>query len=245
MKQFLSSLWWWTRVIVLVVVGLYALALLWKNSSQTASIWYWPGRPAEETNIMALALASFLSGGLIMTIGWALGTAMVNLRRTRAARKKRAAALQREEIERKASMLRVKPAPAPIVRPRVEAKPAQETKPALEAKPAAKPTPDPMPVVEPMPEVTLAPSPVVVIKPAQVEAAKPATVVVPKTLEEKKVETPEVLKPSGDEAKVIPLVEEVAPPQRVPDAPAKPASNGSASTSSASTPNASPTPHAT
>lgn len=159
MRHFLASLWWWIRVIVLVVVGLYALALLWNNSKQSASLWYWPGRPVEETSVIALALAAFLSGGLIMTIGWALGTAMVNLRRTQAARRKRAAEMQREEIERKASMLRVKPAPAPIVRPRVE--------------PKAEPTPtkpEPVPqtaaavVVEPIPEATGAPSPVVVIK---------------------------------------------------------------------------------
>lgn len=172
MKQFLASLWWWIRVLVLVTVGLYAMALLWKNSKQTASIWYWPGRPVEETNIMAFGLAAFLLGGLTLTIGWALGTATVNLRRTRAARKKRAEMLAREEMERKASMLRVKPAPTPVVRPRVEPR-APEPVP-VETDPV------PSPAVEPSPEVALAPAPVVVIDPAKRGPVHPAPQAAPK-----------------------------------------------------------------
>ena len=152
MRQLIAAFWWWIRVIVLAVAGVYAFMLLWKNSGQNALIWYWPGQPAEQTNIMALTLAAFLSGGLIMTIGWALFTATVNLRRTRAVRRKRAAEMQREEIERKASMLRVKPAPAPIVRVRPTSKPIEPT---------------PIPAVEPMPEPTFAPTPAVVIKPTE------------------------------------------------------------------------------
>ncbi len=166
MKHFLASLWWWIRVLVLVTVGLYALALLWKNSKQTASIWYWPGRPVEETSVIALAVAAFFCGGLIMTISWALFTATVNLRRTRAARKKRAEQLAREEMERKASMLRVKPAPTPMVKPRIEPKSPRPTEQKqIESKP------EPLPEVEPTPEMTLAPAPVVV---RPVETPKPA-----------------------------------------------------------------------
>lgn len=202
MRQFFSALWWWVRVIVLVVVGLYALTLLWNNSTQRAWIWYWPGKPAEETSVVALIIAAFVCGGLIFTIGWALGTAMVNLRRTRAARRKRAAELAREEIERKASMLRVKPAPAPIVRPRPEpakpqpepeskphpdvkpqpevkiqpeAKPETKVQPESPIKPKPEPKPEPRPepvVVEPLPEATTAPAPIVVIRQER-QAEKP------------------------------------------------------------------------
>lgn len=160
---------------VLAVVGLYALALLWKNSSQRASIWYWPGSPAEETNMMVLALAAFVSGGLM----WGLASALLTLRRTRAARRKRAVEFQREEMERKASMLRVKPAPAPIVRPRVEPKPVPTQNVPGQSKPI------PTPAVEPTPEGTLAPSPVVVI-----EQPKPIVEPVPVSKAQPAVESP-------------------------------------------------------
>lgn len=172
MKQLLTTVWWWTRLVILALVGLYALALLWKNSSQRASIWYWPGSPAEETNIMVLALAAFVSGGLM----WALASALLTLRRTRAARRKRSLELQREEMERKASMLRVKPAPAPIVRPRVDPKQAAPSNSTLSK-------PVPTPAVEPTPEGTLAPSPVVVIEPAKRPANEVAPLEKPLTVE--------------------------------------------------------------
>jgi hypothetical protein len=115
MKQMVQSIWWWTRVAVIVVVSLYALLSLWCNSGKSVEVWYWFNR-REETSIVALAVASFLAGGVICSTSLALFTATLRYRRTREHRRERAIAEQREQLAKKASMLRTKPPPAPIVR---------------------------------------------------------------------------------------------------------------------------------
>lgn len=151
MRQLLAIIWWWIRVAVLVLAIAYAIALLWNNSGK-AEIWYWPGRPKEETTILAFGAAAFLSGGIVMTIGWALFKASVTYRRSKAARHRRLIEQQREEATRKAAMLRTKPAPTPV--PRTIKEMSKET-----AKPREV---ELQPAVEPVPEATTAIAPVVV-----------------------------------------------------------------------------------
>jgi hypothetical protein len=115
MRQIVQSIWWWTRVAVIVVISLYALLSLWNNSGRSVEVWYWFGR-REETSIVALAVASFLAGGVICSTTLALFTATLRYRRTREHRRERAIAEQRETLAKKASMLRTKPQPQPIVR---------------------------------------------------------------------------------------------------------------------------------
>ena len=152
MKQVFQSIWWWARLGTLAVVALYVLVLLARNADQSANIWYWPGRPAESTSIIALALLSFIAGGLICTIGWALLSAWIGFRRTQEIRRKRLIAERRDEFARKAAMLRVKPAPQPTIRrPSPPATPASVTpEPIVEPlvpRPVAKPAPTPAVVV--------------------------------------------------------------------------------------------------
>lgn len=150
MKQVFQTIWWWTRVGLLVVVAIYALALLAFNSNQRADVWYWPGRPAENTSIIALVLASFIAGGLVCTIGFALFSAWVGYRRTRQLRRARADQERREELQRKAAMLRVKPPPAAIVRGGPVPAMASATVPAT-LPPAPSAEREPIPLVEPKP----------------------------------------------------------------------------------------------
>ena len=137
MKQILQTIWWWVRVGLLLIVALYALALIWSNANQHAFVWYWPGRPAEDTSIIALALASFIAGGLVCTIGWALVSAWFSYRRNAEIRRRRSEEERRAELQRKAAMLRVKPVPQPVVR----------TPPPPPAPVPAPKSPEPKPVV--------------------------------------------------------------------------------------------------
>jgi hypothetical protein len=115
MKQFVQSIWWWTRVAIIVVVGTYALLSLWNNTGKPVTVWYWFGR-TEDASVVALAAASFLAGGVICTTALALLTATWRYRRTRADRRERLIEERREEMARKAARLRVKPPPAPIIK---------------------------------------------------------------------------------------------------------------------------------
>lgn len=115
MRQFVQTIWWWTRVAVIVVVGTYALLSLWKNTGKPVTVWYWFDR-TEDASVVALAVASFLAGGVICTTALALLTATWRYRRTRADRRERLIEERREEMARKAARLRVKPPPAPIVK---------------------------------------------------------------------------------------------------------------------------------
>jgi hypothetical protein len=143
MKHVFQSIWWWTRVLLLAIVGAYALALLSFNANARADVWYWPGRPAENTSIIALVLASFIAGGLVCTIGWALFSAWVGYRRTRELRRQRMIAEQREAVERKAAMLRIKPPPQPVIR--------EAPKPVPPPPPPRPPEPqEPEPIIEPL-----------------------------------------------------------------------------------------------
>ena len=117
MRNLLEAIWWWTRVAVLCVVGLYVLALLFNNSGQTARLWYWFGHESDNTPIITIVVVSFLTGGVVTTTGWALLTATIGYRRTRDARRERLAFEQRQAMHQKAARLRVKP--LPIARQRV------------------------------------------------------------------------------------------------------------------------------
>lgn len=55
---------------MLVVVGLYAAALLWNNSAVGISLVLAGPTCRRGTSVIALALRRSLSGGLIMTIGF-------------------------------------------------------------------------------------------------------------------------------------------------------------------------------
>lgn len=115
MRQIVQSIWWWLRVTVIVVVSVYALLSLWNNTGKTIQVWYWFGR-VEETSIVALAVASFLAGGVICSMAFALVSATIRYRRTRALRRERMIEEQRELLTRKAAMLRTKPPPGPLVK---------------------------------------------------------------------------------------------------------------------------------
>lgn len=116
MRDFFASLWWWTRLAALLLVGVYLLALIWMNSGETPRLWYFFGRDASPVSIIAVVLVSFLAGGIVFTTGWALIKATYRYRRTREAKRVRVRASTRLEAERKAARLQVKPAPQPIVR---------------------------------------------------------------------------------------------------------------------------------
>lgn len=116
MRNFLDAVWWWVRLAALLVVAIYLIALIAMNAGQKADLWYWFGRPEAPSSIISLVLVSFLSGGVVFTTGWAMFKAMLRYRRTRAERRERAERDARLEMQRKAAMLRTKPAPTPIVR---------------------------------------------------------------------------------------------------------------------------------
>lgn len=115
MRQIVQSIWWWVRVALIVVVAIYAMLSLWNNTGQQITVWYWFGR-REETSIVALALASFLLGGVLCSTGLALASATIRFRRTREDRRLRLIEEHREMLAKKAAMLRTKPPPAPIVK---------------------------------------------------------------------------------------------------------------------------------
>lgn len=100
---------------IIVVVGTYALLSLWKNTGKPVTVWYWFDR-TEDASVVALAVASFLAGGVICTTALALLSATWRYRRTRAERRERLIGERREEMARKAARLRVKPPPAAIVK---------------------------------------------------------------------------------------------------------------------------------
>jgi hypothetical protein len=115
MRQIVQTIWWWVRVALIVVVGVYAMLSLWNNTGKSIQVWYWFGR-VEETSIVALALASFLLGGVLCSTGLALASATIRYRRTREHRRLRLIEERREMLAKKAAMLRTKPPPAPIVK---------------------------------------------------------------------------------------------------------------------------------
>ena len=133
MRNVLDSIWWWTRLVVLVLVGVYILALLFNNSGQTATLWYWVGRQSDNIPIITIVLVSFLAGGVVSITAWALTSAMLTYRRTREERRGRAERERLEAMHRKAGMLRTKPAPTPVVRRPPEDRP--RTLPSLDATP--------------------------------------------------------------------------------------------------------------
>lgn len=116
MRNFLDAVWWWTRLVGLLIVATYLISLIAMNAGQKADLWYWFGRPEAPSSIISLVLVSFLSGGVVFTTGWAMLKALIRYRRTREARRERVERERRLDIERKAAMLRTKPAPQPIVR---------------------------------------------------------------------------------------------------------------------------------
>ena len=133
MRNVLDSIWWWTRLVVLVLVGVYILALLFNNSGQTATLWYWVGRQSDNIPIITIVLVSFLAGGVVSITAWALTSAMLTYRRTREERRGHAERERLEAMHRKAGMLRTKPAPTPVVRRPPEDRP--RTLPSLDATP--------------------------------------------------------------------------------------------------------------
>ena len=131
MRQVVHFIWWWTRVAILIVIGLYALLSLWNNTGKPITVWYWFGHE-EGTSVVGLALASFFAGGILCSTALALFTATLRYRRTREHRRQRAIEEQREELSKKASRLRTKPVMAPIVRSRGVPEPLAVNEPIVE-----------------------------------------------------------------------------------------------------------------
>ena len=162
---------------LIVVLSIYGLLALWNNAGKPIDVWYWFGR-TESTSIAALAVASFLAGGLVCSTFFALASATLRYRRTREHRRQRLLEEHREELSRKAAMLRVKPPPAPIVKQK-ELPPTNEPIIVDLREPRPKPTapPSPLSMPVPMPAATQAatPAPVMVV-PTTAPAAAPAPV---------------------------------------------------------------------
>jgi uncharacterized integral membrane protein len=97
----------WTKVVLFVVLALYGLLFIFKNSDATVKFWYWFNRNPE-TPALVLVLGSFICGVIVTIL---LRTTFKTLRQIRELQARtRAERLTREveAMKTKAAMLRTR-----------------------------------------------------------------------------------------------------------------------------------------
>lgn len=102
--------WIWLKIVLLAVVLLYTLLFVFKNSSDTVALWFFPSRTAQVPVLVAL-MGAFMLGSLLTIL---VRLVVNTIRQMRTARDRdRTARLEREiaEMRTKAATLRTREEP--------------------------------------------------------------------------------------------------------------------------------------
>lgn len=103
----------WTKLLVFALLSVYVLTFIWKNIDPQVSLWFWYFRPPVTLPVLLLALVSFMIGVFGTVLSRTTFRTIRQLRELKV--RTRSDRLQREveEMQKKAAMLRARPAPEP------------------------------------------------------------------------------------------------------------------------------------
>lgn len=118
----MGSLWLkikiWTKVTVALLIGLYILIFVYKNSGQPVAFWYWFNRKYEGS-LLSLVAFAFLIGGLVAILATTTLRTIRQVKELRARTRSQRLEAEVQDMKTKAAMLQTKSTidPPPTVFP--------------------------------------------------------------------------------------------------------------------------------
>ena len=121
----MGSLWLkikvWTKLLLFAALSVYVLTFIWKNIDPQVSLWFWYFRPPITLPVLLLALVSFMIGVFGTVLSRTTFRTIRQLRELKARTRNDRLQREVEEMQKKAAMLRSRPAADPAEPVRADA----------------------------------------------------------------------------------------------------------------------------
>lgn len=112
----MSNLWLkvkvWTKLSIFVLVLLYLLTFVYKNSAQSVKFWYWYNSQWD-TSLLYFTFFTFLAGVLVMFLARTIYKTIGQFRELRRRNEDERRDRELRDLQSKAAMLQTRPEPRP------------------------------------------------------------------------------------------------------------------------------------